>query len=62
MFGATQKVNMISSHRSKFGRFQVGVLDPAIVPTQMDVFIGKRYHELKFVIETNGQPAPSVVQ
>lgn len=51
MFWATQKVDMISARRSNFGRFQVGVLDPALVPTQMDVVICKRYLELKFVIE-----------
>lgn len=58
MFGATQKVHMISSV-SKFGHFQVGVLDPSLVPTQMDVIIGKRYLELKFVIENGGQSSAS---
>lgn len=45
--------------RSKFGHFQVGVLDPSLVPTQMDVIIGKRYLELKFVIENGGQSSAS---
>jgi hypothetical protein len=34
----------------------VGVLNPSLVPNQMDVVIGKRYFELKFTIE---QPQPA---
>ena len=36
MFGATQKVDMITTRKNKFGRFKVAVLNPAIVPTRMD--------------------------
>ncbi|CAO2148538.1 unnamed protein product [Urochloa humidicola] len=51
MFGATQKVDMITTRKSKFGRFKVVVLNPTIVPTKMDCVIGTRFFELRFVIE-----------
>lgn len=45
MFGATLKVDIISTRKNKFGHFQVAVLNPTSVPSQMDVVIGKRYFE-----------------
>ena len=51
LFGATQKVDLITSRKHRVGRFQVGVLNVDLVPTQMDVVIGDRYLELEFVIE-----------
>ena len=51
MFGATQKVDMITTRKNKFGRFKVAVLNPAIVPTRMDCVIGTLFFELQFEIE-----------
>lgn len=59
MIGATTKVDMIYTTKNKFGRFQVAVLNPAGTPNQLDVVIGKRYFELKFVVESHTNPAAS---
>lgn len=55
MFGATTKVDMITTRRNSFGRFEVAVLNPTIVPTEMDVVIGTRWFELKFQVEESNQ-------
>jgi hypothetical protein len=56
MFGATQKVDMITTRKNKFGRFKVAVLNPTIVPTKMDCVsvIGTWFFELPFEIEPFG--------
>jgi hypothetical protein len=51
MFGETQRVDMITTRKNKFGRFQIAVLNPSVVPTKMDVVIGARFFELQFEIE-----------
>jgi hypothetical protein len=51
MFGATQRVDMITTRKNKFGRFQIAVLNMSVVPTKMDVVIGARFFELQFEIE-----------
>ncbi|CAN6249131.1 unnamed protein product [Urochloa humidicola] len=51
MFGATVKVDMVTTRKSNFGRFKVAVLNPTIVPNKMDCVIGTRFFELRFVIE-----------
>ena len=43
---------MVTTRKNNFERFQVGVLNPELVPTQMDVVIGDRCFELKFIKET----------
>ena len=43
LFGATQKVDMISTRKNKFGRFKVAVLNPTILPTTMDCVIGTQF-------------------
>lgn len=40
MFGATQKVDMITRRKNKFGCFQVDVLNPENIPNDMEVVIG----------------------
>jgi hypothetical protein len=50
MFRATQYVDMITTRKNKFWRFQIVVLNPNIVPTRMDVVIGARFFELEFEI------------
>lgn len=49
MFGAMQRVDMITTRKNKFWRFKVAVLNPNIVPTKMDVVT--RFMEFKFEIE-----------
>ncbi|CAL5059495.1 unnamed protein product [Urochloa decumbens] len=51
MFGATVKVDMVTTRKSKFGRFKVAVLNPTMVPNKMDCVIGTRFFELRFAIE-----------
>lgn len=51
MFGATQRVDMITTRKNNFGRFEVAVLNPNIIPSKMDVVIGTRFFELDFEIE-----------
>lgn len=51
MFGASQRVDMITTRKSNFGRFKVAVLDPALVPNRMDCVIGTRFFELNFEVE-----------
>jgi hypothetical protein len=57
MFGATQRIDMITTRKNKFGRFQIAVLNPNIVPTRMDVVIGAQFFELEFKIERY-EPTP----
>jgi hypothetical protein len=51
MFGTTQRVDMITTRKNKFGRFQIAVMNPSVMPTRMDVVIGARFFELQFKIE-----------
>ncbi|CAN6363262.1 unnamed protein product [Urochloa humidicola] len=51
MFGATQRVDMITTRKNDYGRYKVAVLNPKEVPTEMDVVIGYCFFELKFSIE-----------
>jgi hypothetical protein len=52
MIGATTKVDMITTRKSNFGRFEVAVLNTSIMPTQIDVVIGTRWFELQLQIES----------
>ncbi|CAL5007036.1 unnamed protein product [Urochloa decumbens] len=54
MFGATVKVDMVTTRKSNFGRFKVAVLNPTLVPNKMDCIIGTRFFELCFAIEPFG--------
>ncbi|CAO2203924.1 unnamed protein product [Urochloa humidicola] len=54
MFGATVKVDMITTRKSDFGRFKVAVLNPTLMPNKMDCVIGTRFFELHFAIEPFG--------
>src|SRR5438105_612437 len=51
MFGVTQKVDTPTTWANKFGCFVVGVLDPYVIPTRVDVIIGNRFFELEFEVE-----------
>uniref|UniRef100_A0A0A9GWB5 Uncharacterized protein n=1 Tax=Arundo donax TaxID=35708 RepID=A0A0A9GWB5_ARUDO len=51
MFGATQKVDMKMTKCNRFGHFFVAILNPSLIPNMMDVVIGDKYFELKFMVE-----------
>jgi hypothetical protein len=57
MFGANQRVDIITTRKNKFGRFQIAVLNSNIVPRRMDVVIGAQFFELEFEIERY-EPTP----
>jgi hypothetical protein len=42
---------MVTTRASNFGRFVVAVLEPAAIPTKLDVIIGNRYFQLSFEVE-----------
>lgn len=43
MFGATQRVDIITTRKNNFGWFKIEVLNPSLVPTKMDVIIGNDF-------------------
>ncbi|XP_062188905.1 uncharacterized protein LOC133892218 [Phragmites australis] len=47
-------VDMVTTRKSDFGRILVAVLDPALLPSSMDVVIGDHYFELKIEKEKVG--------
>lgn len=51
LLGSTQTVDMKTTRKSNFGRILVAVLDPMLLPSNLDVVIGDHYFELKFKIE-----------
>jgi hypothetical protein len=54
MLGSTQIVDMETTRKSDFGRVLVAVLNPGLIPTQLDVVIGNHYVELEFEVEKRG--------
>jgi hypothetical protein len=54
MLGSTQIVDMETTRKSDFGRVLVAVLNPGLIPTQLDVVIGDHYFELEFEVERRG--------
>jgi hypothetical protein len=54
MLGSTQIVDMETTRKSDFGRVLVEVLNPGLIPTQLDVVIGDHYFELEFDVEKRG--------
>jgi hypothetical protein len=55
MLGATQYVDMITTRKIKFGRFQIAVLNPNIVLTRMDVVIGAQFLSLNLKLRGMSQ-------
>lgn len=51
---STQMVDMKTTRKSNYGRIFVAVLDPKLLPSQLDVVIGDHYFELKFEVERVG--------
>jgi hypothetical protein len=54
MLGSTQIVDMETTRKSEYGRILVAVLNPSLIPEQMDVVIGDHYFELNFEVEKLG--------
>jgi hypothetical protein len=54
MIGSTQIVDMETTRKSDFGRILVAVLNPSLIPEQLDVVIGDHYFELDFEVERVG--------
>jgi hypothetical protein len=54
MLGSTQIVDMETTRKGDFGRVLVAVLNPGLIPTQLDVVIGDHYFELEFEVEKRG--------
>ncbi|RLN35020.1 uncharacterized protein C2845_PM03G23410 [Panicum miliaceum] len=54
MLGSTQTVDMESTRKNEFGRIQVAVLNPMLIPARLDVVIGDHYFELDFEVEKLG--------
>jgi hypothetical protein len=51
MLGSTQIMDMESTRKSDFGRILVAVLNPSLIPEQLDGVIGDHYFELDFEVE-----------
>jgi hypothetical protein len=54
MLGSTQTVDMETTRKGNFGRVQVVVLNPSLIPEQLDVVIGDHYFEVEFEVERLG--------
>jgi hypothetical protein len=54
MLGSTQIVDMEATSKREFGRVLVAVLNPGLIPMQLDVVIGDHYFELEFEVEKRG--------
>jgi hypothetical protein len=54
MLGSTQIIDMETTRKNEFGRVIVAVLNPGLIPAQLDVVIGDHYFELEFEVERRG--------
>uniref|UniRef100_A0A0E0IHE6 DUF4283 domain-containing protein n=1 Tax=Oryza nivara TaxID=4536 RepID=A0A0E0IHE6_ORYNI len=54
LLGATQTVDMKMTRKNDFGRIFVAVLNPRIIPKNLDVVIGDHFFELEIVVEKMG--------
>jgi hypothetical protein len=54
ILGVMKEVDMIFTHHYKRSRMQILVLDPALIPTSVDVVIGESVFELHFKVEAEG--------
>jgi hypothetical protein len=51
---STQMVDIEVTRKNEFGRVLVAVLNPALIPGNLDVVIGDHYFELEFEMEKLG--------
>ena len=54
MLGSTQTVDMETTRQNDFGRVFIAVLNPLLIPPELDVVIGDHYFELEFEVEKMG--------
>jgi hypothetical protein len=54
MLGSTQTVDMEETRKNNYGRVQIAVLNPALIPAHLDVVIADHYFELEFEVERIG--------
>jgi hypothetical protein len=54
LLGSTQTVDMAETRKNNYGRVQIAVLNPALIPAQLDVVIADHYFELEFEVERVG--------
>jgi hypothetical protein len=54
LLGSTQMVDMEETRKNNYGRVQIAVLNPALIPAQLDVVIADHYFELVFEVERIG--------
>jgi hypothetical protein len=54
ILGVTKEVDMIFTRHYKRSRMQILQLDPALIPTSVDVVIGESVFELHFKVEAEG--------
>ena len=54
MLGSTQTVDMETTRQNNFGRVFIAVLNPLLIPPELDVVIGDHYFELEFEVEKMG--------
>jgi hypothetical protein len=54
LLGSTQMVDMEETRKNNYGRVQIAVLNPALIPAQLDVVIADNYFELVFEVERIG--------
>jgi hypothetical protein len=54
LLGSTQMVDMETTRKNDFGRVLVVVLNPVLIPSNLDVVIGDHYFELEFELEKMG--------
>jgi hypothetical protein len=54
MLGSTQIVDMETTRKNNFGRVLVAVLNPSLIPKELDVVIADHYFELQFEVEKWG--------
>jgi hypothetical protein len=54
MLGSTQTVDIETTTKGNFGRVQVVVLNPSLIPEELDVVIGDHYFEVEFDVERLG--------
>jgi hypothetical protein len=50
MLRSTQTVDMETTRKDNFGRVQEAVLNPILIPEQLDVVIGDHYFEVEFEV------------
>jgi hypothetical protein len=54
MLGSTQMVDMETTRKNNFSRVLVAVLNPSLIPKELDVVIGDHHFELEFEVERWG--------